>query len=98
MTAPSSPVQSETDLAAWAVPHMSQSKIWKPIDNLIAILDLGFQMVNMDEACTMTAIPPLEIKPVRGARQSVVLDARLSGGPVKLISIHQNYLLHRDDR
>jgi hypothetical protein len=31
MTAPSSLVQPEKDLAARAVPHMSQSPLWTPI-------------------------------------------------------------------
>ncbi|MGO4514050.1 hypothetical protein AB4Z51_44590, partial [Bradyrhizobium sp. 2TAF36] len=32
MTAPSSLVQPEKDLAARAVPHMSQSQFYRPID------------------------------------------------------------------
>lgn len=36
MTAPSSLVQPEKDLAARAVPHMSQSQIYRPIDTLLS--------------------------------------------------------------
>ncbi|MGY3412772.1 hypothetical protein IVA93_39235 (plasmid) [Bradyrhizobium sp. 155] len=41
MTAPSSLVRSENDLAARAVPHMSQSQIWTPVDSATRSADIS---------------------------------------------------------